>query len=97
VKTSSVYFGTALITAGCVFLLDTLNVPIPAMPWLFSWWPILLILLGISLLVKNPTMSRVNAAIAGLVLGLIISVAAVHPCDDEGEECTIRIGTHQTR
>lgn len=42
-------------------------------------------------------MSRVNAAIAGLVLGLLFSVAVVQPCGVEGENCTIHIGTGQTR
>lgn len=94
-NTSSAFFGSACIAAGVVFLLNTLNVVIPPMQWVFQWWPLLLVLLGVALMVKNPVVSKINAAVAGLVLGLIVSLAMVQPCDtDDG--CTIHIKTSTT-
>lgn len=95
-KTSSIFFGTALMSAGFVFLLNSLDVDVPAFPWILRWWPLLLILLGISLMVKNPAISRINAAVAGVILGLIVSLSAVHPCVDEDDDCVIHIGTYQS-
>jgi len=71
-KTSHIFWGTLFITVGLLVLIN--NFTSIFMDWSIIWklWPLAVILLGVSLLVKHKAGKGLIAAVAALVLGLAI-------------------------
>ena len=71
-KTSSIFWGTLFIVLGLLVLLN--NIFSLSLFWgnLWDFWPVILVLVGAAILVKNKFGKTIIAASAGIILALII-------------------------
>ena len=71
-KTSSIFWGTLFIVLGLLVLIN--NIAPVSLYWgnLWQFWPIILVLFGIAMLVKNKVGKMVLASAAGITLAIII-------------------------
>lgn len=72
-KTGRIFWGTLLVLVGVLLFLDRAN--ILNLEWHHVWrfWPLILILWGIAVLVKNPTFKWIAAVLSALLVALFIS------------------------
>jgi hypothetical protein len=72
-KTGRIFWGTLLVLVGLFLFLDKAN--ILNLEWHHVWrfWPLIFILWGIALLVKNPTFKWIAAVLSALLVALFIS------------------------
>ncbi len=71
-KSSNIFWGTFLTSLGVFFLLDNLDIATVAIHKIWIYWPILLIIWGVSIL-KIPTVLKlIMAGISGLFLAIVI-------------------------
>ncbi|PID58682.1 MAG: hypothetical protein CR986_07395 [Ignavibacteriae bacterium] len=71
-KTSNLFWGFFLVTIGSLFLLTRYTEFY--IPWHIVWdlWPVLLILMGISIMVKGTFVKPLIGGIIGILLGFLI-------------------------
>lgn len=65
----SQWLGFALIVAGILLLLDTFGV-LPGLGWILSWWPLLLIALGIRIILWKP--DKLTSGLFIIALGCLL-------------------------
>ncbi|MDX2129558.1 MAG: DUF5668 domain-containing protein [Chloroherpetonaceae bacterium] len=71
-KTSSIFWGVFLIVMGALFLLNNIGILTLTLDSVRQFWPLVLILFGVSLLVGNQVITRVMAVVSAIIVGLII-------------------------
>lgn len=71
-KNGQLFWGFLLLTIGVLFLLDKNNVYLSMPDEFTSYWPLLIILWGISILVKNTVLKPIVSLVSGIFVGLFI-------------------------
>ena len=82
-KKSNVFWGSFFIVLGAMFLLRQLGMLPSDFCGLMSWWPLLLIFFGISLLKVHDYIKTALAGAAGILAALILYSAITHDWIDE--------------
>ncbi len=71
-NSSRLFWGLLFLTLGAVFLVQSLFDVTVGFPQMLKFWPVLIILIGISVLLKNKMGKMIISAIAGIFLALLI-------------------------
>ena len=72
-KSGQLFWGFFFLTIGILFLLDKNDVVINPISNIWEYWPLLILLWGISILAKGTFIKPLISALAGIFLGLFIS------------------------
>jgi len=74
-KSSQIFWGFLFLTIGVLFLLDKNNIAIQLPDNAVDYWPILIILWGISILSKGTSIKPLVSSVAGIIVGLFIFIS----------------------
>lgn len=70
-KTSNVFWGVLLVVLGGIFLLDNFNIVCLNLGELWKFWPLILVLWGISALVKDTRGRWIVAAVTAIIVAVL--------------------------
>jgi len=78
-KNSRLFWGILLVTVGLLFLIANLfNIALD-LGDVYKFWPLALILFGVSVFIKHPLSRTIISGLAGLIIGVIIYSIIVQP------------------
>jgi hypothetical protein len=69
-KPKNIFWGALLIALGTIFLLDNVNLLDFSWDFLWKFWPLVLIVFGLILFIKNDLIKIILAALAAIILAL---------------------------
>lgn len=82
-KSGRAFWGTFFLSLGLFFLIHRMFDPDISVEWVLTLWPILIILIGIAIILKNHYTKLVLSCLSALVLALLIYASAAtiqHGC-----------------
>jgi len=71
-KTGYIFWGTLLIVLGLILLFNSFGGIFPDFGVIFKFWPLLIVLWGISMLKLNPLLKKILSGLSGLFLALLL-------------------------
>lgn len=78
-KNGRLFWGILLVTVGLLFLLSNLFDMTLDLGDIFKFWPLALILFGISVFIKNELSKTIIACLAAVIVGIIIFSVVIRP------------------
>lgn len=78
-NSSKVFWGTFFIVVGALFLVQNFSVTGIWIGDLYDYWPLLLVLIGLAVMIKNDAVKNVLSGAGGVFLGLIVFSVVTQP------------------
>jgi len=72
-STGRLFWGSFFLSTGVLLVLDKLQVFCIQLPWVWNFWPIVVVLLGLAMILGRRSLKLVTASAAGVLLGILVA------------------------